>query len=175
MIKHCKFCAGSHPRGRCAAFGQRCNKCHQKNHFAKWCTKKVREIEEDIDSESAESTSDDEFYIEFVTVTENEPETVHGCEELLKIDSVGDAGTTQWSITLETAGEDTSCKIDIGAQVNVLPKKYFGRLSPHPELKSTAVNLSAYNDTSIPVDGKSLIPLIHKGKKHHVLFIIVSS
>ena len=56
-----------------------------------------------------------------------------------------------------------------------MSKKYFDRLSPRPKLKSTAVKLSAYNDTSIPVAGKSLIPLIHKGKKHHVLFIIVSS
>ena len=175
MIKHCKFCAGSHQHGCCAAFGQRCNKCHEKNHFAKCCTKKVQEIEEDIDSESAESTSDDEFYIGSVTVTENESETIHDYEELLKVDSVGDAGTTQWSITLETAGENISYKIDTGAQVNVLPKKYFDRLSPRPKLKSTAVKLSAYNDTSIPVAGKSLIPLIQKGKKHHVLFIIVSS
>ena len=46
MIKHCKFCTGNHPRGHCAAFGQKCNKCHQNNHFAKCCTKKVGEIEE---------------------------------------------------------------------------------------------------------------------------------
>ena len=68
-----------------------------------------------------------------------------------------------------------SYKIDTGVQVNVLPKKYFNRLSPRPKLKSTAVKLSAYNDTSIPVAVKSHIPLIHKRKKHHVLFIIVSS
>ena len=118
-------------------------------------------MRKDIDSESAESTSDDEFYIGSVTVTENESENVHDYEEPLKIDSVGDAGTTQWSITLETAGEDISYNIDTGAQVNVLPKKYFDRLSPCPKLKSTAVKLSAYNDTSISVAGKSLIPLIY--------------
>ena len=72
MIKHCKFCAGSHTCGRCAAFGQKCNKCHRKNHFAKCCTKKVREIEEDIDFDSVEFTSDDEFYIGSVTGTQNE-------------------------------------------------------------------------------------------------------
>ena len=54
----------------------------------------MREIEEDIDSDSVESTSDDEFYIGSVTVTEKESETVHDYEEPLKIDSVGDAGTT---------------------------------------------------------------------------------
>ena len=43
------------------------------------------------------------------------------------------------------------------------------------KLKTTAVKLSAYNDTSIPVAGKSIIPLMHKGTKHYVLFIIVSS
>ena len=58
-----------------------------------------------------------------MTVTENETETVHDYEEPLKRDSVGDAGTTQWSTILETASEDISYKIDTEAQVNVLPAK----------------------------------------------------
>ena len=51
----------------------------------------------------------------------------------------------------------------------------FDKLTPRPKLKNTSVKLSAYNDTSIPVAGKSILPLMHKGKKHHVLFIVVSS
>ena len=35
MINNCKFCAGSHPRGKCPAYGQKCNSCHKKNHFAR--------------------------------------------------------------------------------------------------------------------------------------------
>ena len=42
-------------------------------------------------------------------------------------------------------------------------------------MKTTSVKLSAYNDTSIPVAGKSIVPLLHKGTKHYVLFIVVSS
>ena len=33
MIKKCKFCNGSHPRGKCQAYGKLCLNCNQKNHF----------------------------------------------------------------------------------------------------------------------------------------------
>ena len=56
-----------------------------------------------------------------------------------------------------------------------MPKKMFDKLTPRPKLKNTSVKLSAYNDTSIPVPEKSVLPLMHKGKKHHVLFIVISS
>ena len=75
------------PNRTLCCFGKKGNKCHQKNHFAKCCTKKMREIEEDIDSDSVESTSDDKFYTGSVTVTENELETVADYEEPLKIDA----------------------------------------------------------------------------------------
>ena len=175
MIKHCKFCAGSHARGRCPAYGKKCNRCNRINHYAKCCTKRVQEIEEESCDESPDSSSDTEFYIGSVTATEKDSETVPDFEEPLKIDSVDDESLSQWSVNLETAGEDICYKIDTGAQVNVLPKKMFDKLTPRPKLKNTSVKLSAYNDTSIPVAGKSILPLMHKGKMHHVLFIVVSS
>ena len=45
IFQNCKFCAGSHQRGNCPVYGQKCNKCHRKNHFAKCCRQKVDNIQ----------------------------------------------------------------------------------------------------------------------------------
>ena len=39
IVKQCKFCAGSHPRGACPAYGKTCNTCQNKGHFSSCCTK----------------------------------------------------------------------------------------------------------------------------------------
>ena len=39
IIKQCKFCAGSHPRGACPAYGKICNNCKSKGHYSKCCSK----------------------------------------------------------------------------------------------------------------------------------------
>ena len=37
VIHNCKYCAGSHTRGQCEAFGKRCRNCNKMNHYAKSC------------------------------------------------------------------------------------------------------------------------------------------
>ena len=174
IIKRCKFCAGSHARGSCPAYGQKCNRCHRNNHYAKCCTKRVQTVEEENLRPSSDSSSNTEFYIGSINATDHDSLTPPDFENPLKIDSVNDTTPSLWSINLETAGKNICYKIDTGAQVNVLPKKYFDKLKPRPQLKTTSVKLSAYNDTSIPFAGKSIVPLLHKGTKHYVLFIVVS-
>ena len=45
MINNCKFCAKSHRRGECPAYGRKCHKCKKDNHFAKFClSRKVHHI-----------------------------------------------------------------------------------------------------------------------------------
>ena len=61
-------------------------------------------------------------------------------------------------------------------KINVLPRRLLKKLSPPPKLKSTPIKLSAYNDGSnIPVHGKYILPVNHRGKKFDVLFIVFYS
>ena len=73
FFKNCKFCGGSHKRGECPAFGQKCRSCRSMNHFAKCCpkAKKVQQIECESSTESFVS-SDDDFYIGLITVNQAE-------------------------------------------------------------------------------------------------------
>ena len=59
--------------------------------------------------------------------------------------------------------------------MNVLPKNIYNALVPRPKLKTTSTNLPAYNGSTIPVHGKCIIPITHKGQRHHLLFIILAS
>lgn len=42
QINKCKFCAGSHRRGSCPAYGKQCAKCKKTGHFAKCCLSKPK-------------------------------------------------------------------------------------------------------------------------------------
>ena len=78
-------------------------------------------------------------------------------------------------MTLNSGSQDIIFKIDTRAQVNVLPKHIYNKLVPRPKIKTMSTKLLAYNGSTIPVHGKCLIPLTHKGQQHHLLFIIVNS
>ena len=48
-------------------------------------------------------------------------------------------------------------KIDLSSEINVLPKTLYNILRRRPELKSTTVTFTVYNNNSIPIPGKSSI------------------
>ena len=75
---------------------------------------------------------------------------------------------------METNNESIKYKIDTGAQVNVLPRHLFKKISPSPKLKCTPIKL-ANNGSNIAVHGKCILPVNHRGNKFHVSFIIVDS
>ena len=49
-INNCKFCAGSHLRGKCPTYGQHCRTCNHKNHFAKCCRQTIDKVNNEQDS-----------------------------------------------------------------------------------------------------------------------------
>ncbi len=183
MINKCKFCSGSHQRGKCPAYGKRCHKCQRRNHFEVCCPEKeVKSVAENNTPTTSSSDDDDEFYIDMVTSdspTNNESPTnpspqssPSSCET--NIFTVGDT-KLDWFFTLEMNGAYVPFKIDTGAQCNVIPKHLLQKLSPKPKLKPATIKLSAYNGTPIPVSGKCIGRLKLKGRTVNVLFIVVDS
>ena len=45
-IATCQYCAASHDRGNCPAYGAKCCKCNGRNHYAQCCFKSKDCIEE---------------------------------------------------------------------------------------------------------------------------------
>eukprot|EP00112_Aurelia_sp_Birch-Aquarium-sp1_P025750 Seg874.6 transcript_id=Seg874.6/GoldUCD/mRNA.D3Y31 product="putative protein K02A2.6" protein_id=Seg874.6/GoldUCD/D3Y31 len=87
--------------------------------------------------------------------------------------SVNTLTEDEWLIAIETNGSIIPYKIDTGAQVNILSKADFQQVKQKSKLHKSAVKLSAYNGSAIPVVGKSVLTLNHKGRCYPVLFIIV--
>ena len=184
-INKCKFCGGSHQRGKCPAYGKRCYKCHRKNHFEACCPEKeVNSVAEKNNPIPSSSDHDDEFYIDVVTSASSSPITSNSSTNLFtqagsesseaSVFTVNDT-ESDWSVTLEMNGSDVTFKIDTGAQCNVIPKHLLQKFSPKPKIKPATIKLSAYNGTSIPVSGKCIGKLKLKDRTVNVLFIVVDS
>ena len=64
-IHTCKFCAGSHDRGKCPAYNKACNKCHHKGHFAKVCRSKksINKLDANVTSESHGEPDDCDLFL----------------------------------------------------------------------------------------------------------------
>eukprot|EP00794_Sanderia_malayensis_P014552 gene14552-16054_t len=176
LIKKCKFCNSTHPRGKCPAYGKKCRSCKRKNHFEICCPhREVKAIAEksddfyDDDSCSEVSSSNDEFFIDSIS-----DENLSNSANSKRISAVDD-GKSDWSVALEMNGNNTLFKIDTGAQCNVFPRNLLKKLSPRPKLKPATVKLSAYNGTEIPVAGKCITSIRHKSKTVNVLFIVVET
>ena len=79
---------------------------------------------------------------------------------------------SHWSVTLDMNGTNVSFN---GAQCNVIPKRLLYNLSPRLKLKPASVKLSAYNGTPIPVAGKCIARVKHRGQISPILFLVVDS
>lgn len=55
-------------------------------------------------------------------------------------------------------------KIDTGAQMNVLPKSQYNKLLKRPKLLKSSTKLKAYNGSLIPIAGKCIVTVTHRGK-----------
>lgn len=75
-IMKCKFCAASHDRGKCPAYGATCHKCIGRNHYARCCFKSKNGTEESsvrhVEIEEHESNEPLEgLYIEEIQAAED--------------------------------------------------------------------------------------------------------
>ena len=72
-------------------------------------------------------------------------------------------------------GIPVSNKIDTAAQCNVITLVILSKFDPEPNLYPVNVKLSTYNNSKIPVFGKSSLTLKHKKDNFDVSFIVVDS
>ena len=108
MINNCKFCAGSHPREKCPAYGQKCNSFHTKSHFARCCNRKMHQVSNQDRESNASSDSDTtDFVIDSIVITDKDPNLIDDLDQSIKIDAIedNDTSTSHWSVRLETNNE----------------------------------------------------------------------
>ena len=81
-INNCRYCGGSHRRGKCPAYGEVCNNCKKKNHFSSCCRSKgVNNIQEEEGYTS--DSEEEEFVIKAVRKYE--------CDDLVSMENIEDS------------------------------------------------------------------------------------
>ena len=130
----CGNCGYTHAKGRCPAFGKECNFCHNVNHFARACRKKLR-------SANARSTP---------SQNSQRLHQIESCFEEFQIPAVtsenkqfvGQVHTEPpWTVKLRLNAQLVDLKIDTGADVSVLSSQSYNTLNPKPKLKKSNVTL----------------------------------
>lgn len=133
----CRKCNERHTRGRCPAFGHRCNKCKYLHHFTKCCrSKNVTTIEvdniagdcEDLCVDTVLTSKEENYYID----------TVEICSVFDKVKP------NSWYENICIGNRKVAFKVDTGSDVNILPIKFFQNSNLNKNLENTKVVLTAY-------------------------------
>ena len=172
IVNNCRYCTQTHARGNCPAFGKRCQKCNKRNHFAKCCLSKTRDVNT-VENDVVKSS--DEFVIDSIKINSlDRSEESNDNEICFKNDSFKLFQIhEEWNECLEINNISVKFKLDSGAQVNVIPRSIYKKLQPRPKLRETKLRLTAYNNTTIPIYGKCIATLKHQGTNFNTLFTVV--
>ena len=125
----CKYCCRSHPAKSCPAYGKQCNRCKGWNQFAIMHEDRTATDDRQVRMVNNEQYEDNEFlYLGSIYVDGH----AHASND------------DDWMTKMVIGRQQISCKLDTGAQANVLPMKVFEMLTPRVELQPTQTILSAF-------------------------------
>lgn len=156
QVVECRYCGRSHVSGRCPAYGKRCRKCNQFNHFEKVCRSRAKTVKT-VQVES-EQTSDNEFSVQSIAFN------VFGL----------DSQNNGWFVEANVNHCPMTCQIDTGAEVSVMDVGSLKKVGIK-RLKTTRARLNAYGGTNLKVVGKVNLE-VHLASNEcaeNVLFYIV--
>ncbi|XP_036347585.1 uncharacterized protein LOC118756963 [Rhagoletis pomonella] len=127
---NCKFCKGVHEFGKCPAFGKKCNNCGRLNHFSVACySSQVHEIKE---SDEKRESGDDIV--------------LHNIEDL-------SVGRKRWYEKIRVNDCLINFKLDTGADVNILPYKYFIKYMKNTMLYEGGLPPRSYSGAELDYKG----------------------
>ena len=148
-IQNCYFCASSHLRRQCPAYGKVCKACNKPNHFARFRACKKKAVSE------LQAEQSGEYHLFSVTNSSNEaPRRV--------------------SVKLNGTDRGTSFKIDTGADVSVMSLQTYNNMLRKPPLQKTAAVLRSPGGT-LDCKGKTEVTARVKGVDYPLRIYAVSS
>lgn len=165
----CANCIFAHSKDdSCPAKKMECFYCKKRGHMIAKCRKRTQETKESfgkgdrrrkvnaIAEESDSDDSDGEAAIDNVFIA--------------SLDSSSDERS--WQTAIRIADKKVNCKVDTGAEVNVLPKRIFNQLGDKPRLRSTKTVLHTVAGQIKPL-GTLQVPVQHKKKRIMATFYVV--
>lgn len=172
-----KYCGQRHVRGKCPAYGQTCKSCGRKHHFDKVCRAagagRVNAVVRDYQTPVETTASGARIWgpDSGPQYSERDCGLFLGMVEM-ESQVISEIGV-EWAEKIELSNRLVDCKIDTGAQANVMALSTF-RQNFGPELlEKSTVNLKAYNNTQIPCVGKIGLHARFNSVSRNVQFYIV--
>ena len=181
--KSCNRCGREHrfkPRSECPAYGTTCNKCKKMNHWEKCCRSEPTSQANSTNANSHQSHRN-----------------VHAIESLpqedvanlffheLKISSLDQHKDTQALLRLTVEGEKRQqilCKLDTGAEGNVIPAETYKTLFPKCPTNSSgeptgltrsSTVITAYGGNKVPHYGTCRLNVSHREAEEASTFHVV--
>jgi len=164
---NCSKCGSKHSPKMCPAFGKQCNACGKLNHFSKVCRTKPTHQQSKRRSRSQSRRR------------ARSPSSVHAVSEDVKelhISTVFDydqKGNRSWWINVLMNGKPVQCKLDTGAEANVLPFSTYKEVLNKPLLQKTNTVLTAYGNSKIRPVGVTMLSTVFKDRNTDIPFYVV--
>ena len=171
--KHlCNRCGNESHTGdnKCPASGVECHYCHKRGHFSKVCRKRnqVHEVQNHTagKQENNSDLSDDDMFL-----------------ESLEVDSINNNNRSKVITTVEVTAKPYHkkttpivCKIDTGAETNVISKTEFDKIIASPSDKALGPPqiLTAYGGQKIECMGTCQLFIHHKDGIKDVTFTVTN-
>ena len=151
QVNNCRYCARSHNRGHCFAYGKICSICHRRNHFSNCCPnksqyRKISNVSSDAEIVQAVSTS---------TVKEEQTDNFHLC--------------------LNLNGHNKTFLIDSGAQISIITKDLYMQYFRGTELKPISTNFLNFDCSQLKMLGKVLLKVQYKSFSGFLSFYVAES
>ena len=178
-IRDCRYCGEDHMRGKCPAYKDRCEHCGRKGHWKIKCRETITKQKSDKEHHEKQKKGKSR--------TKSKAKKVHSVQyegtsdsdfDSLQFDVVDIGAKKDINVKVEIRMANASgimkCKVDTGAQGNVMPVKTLKKICPdlvgnddkpiycHHIRKKPSVKLDAYNGTEIQHYGCVTVKLRHQ-------------
>ena len=177
----CSYCGETHKRGECPAYGKKCKYCGGKNHLETVCfkkrndskknkKKKIHEVHGDSSCADSSSYADNDCQNLFVgSLSLHEGEF----KNLERVESIT---LREWREMVDINGASIHCKIDTGAECNVMSEKVLKCVRARDrtlKLDKSSTVLRAYGGKTIPTKGKVMVNIKLNDKSCDTYFYVI--
>ena len=165
---HCGACGFTHVRRQCPAKGKTCDKCKGQNHFASVCCNKPDQYRKSryTKSKNVHPVEQSSNY-DYEAANRYEPSDDTDDESLFcDVVSIGSINKQdKWQQVVLIENSPVKCKLDTGAQANILPLSTFRTIRNGTKLQRTNVILKAFGESKVKPMGTVELDVHLKGKE----------
>lgn len=144
--QRCSNCGGTHKPRNCPAYGKFCHNCNKLNHFSK-CCRSVKSNIQHVRSTVRTGTQSTSNIAEVGEAADFYVGTVQKQQ-------TGNLSDSCWWEVIRINDTPINCKLDSGAEVNVMSFKTYKTLHHRPPLENTTIKLKGYATQAIKTLGK---------------------